>query len=100
MLLVQLREWQKFKLNFQKQSLNFCHPDPLISDQLGNSNFICPQKDCGASYAFATTGVLESSYSVAYGSLFNLSEQNLIDCSSKVVDRKMPITAQNSTTTF
>ena len=25
---------------------------------------------------------------MAYGSLFNLSEQNLIDCSSKVVDRK------------
>lgn len=39
------------------------------------------QANCGASYAFSTTGSLEGAYALAYGRLSSLSEQNLIDCS-------------------
>ena len=42
--------------------------------------FIYFQGNCGACYAFATTGALEGQHALKYGSLVSLSEQNIIDC--------------------
>ena len=40
------------------------------------------QAGCGASYAFATTGTLESAFALTYDTTTRkLSEQNIIDCS-------------------
>ena len=36
---------------------------------------------CGASYAFAATGVLEGVKALTSDKLVSLSEQNIIDCS-------------------
>ena len=41
------------------------------------------QGQCGASYAFSAMGALEGAQALATGSLKALSEQNIIDCSSK-----------------
>lgn len=38
------------------------------------------QGQCGASWAFSAIAAVESEYSIAHGSLLDLSEQNLIDC--------------------
>ncbi|XP_031435998.1 procathepsin L-like [Clupea harengus] len=39
------------------------------------------QGKCGSSWAFSTTGALESNYCIQYGHLPSLSEQQLVDCS-------------------
>jgi KDEL-tailed cysteine endopeptidase len=39
------------------------------------------QGQCGACWAFAVTGAIESAYAIATGALRSLSEQQLIDCS-------------------
>lgn len=41
------------------------------------------QGQCGASYAFSAMGALEGAQALATGNLKTLSEQNIIDCSSK-----------------
>ena len=41
------------------------------------------QGQCGASYAFSAIGALEGAQALANGNLKALSEQNIIDCSSK-----------------
>jgi C1A family cysteine protease len=44
-------------------------------------NAVKNQGSCGSCYAFATTTVLESNYAISNGTLWNLSEQQVIDCS-------------------
>ena len=53
------------------------------------------QVDCGASYAFASMGSLEGAYSLAYGKLSILSEQNIIDCSGSHFEPKYTLRFQS-----
>ena len=41
------------------------------------------QGACGASYAFSAIGALEGATALAHDKLVTLSEQNIVDCSSK-----------------
>jgi cathepsin F len=42
------------------------------------------QGTCGSCYTFVTTGLFESLYAMKYGTLYNFSEQQLLDCSSNM----------------
>lgn len=47
--------------------------------------FVSPVKDqglCGSCYAFSASGALESHYAISKNVFTNLSEQNLLDCTS------------------
>ena len=41
------------------------------------------QGQCGGCWAFSSVGAVESAWAIKYNTLYNLSEQELIDCSSK-----------------
>jgi len=47
----------------------------------GAVNPVKNQLQCGACWSFAATSLVESLYFIKYGSLHNLSEQQLMDCS-------------------
>jgi len=58
--------------------------DPPASIDWRTKGAVTPVKDqgqCGSCWSFATTGTLEASNFLKWGTLTSLSEQNLIDCS-------------------
>ncbi|AKR14108.1 cathepsin [Dasychira pudibunda nucleopolyhedrovirus] len=78
-------------LSLPRQTQNFCEvvildrpPDrgPLEFDwrQFNKVTSVKNQGVCGACWAFATLGSLESQFAIKYNRLINLSEQQFIDC--------------------
>jgi C1A family cysteine protease len=59
------------------------YPESVDWRTKGAVTSVKSQGQCGASYAFSAMGALEGAQALANGNLKALSEQNIIDCSSK-----------------
>lgn len=63
---------------------------PLELDWRKTPNAVTPVKDqgaCGSSYAFASLAALESRYYIQFEQVYDLSEQEIVDCAAGAFDK-------------
>lgn len=72
---------QKEELRLIEKSISLSYPAEIDWRALGKVTEVKNQGNCSCSWAFASTGVVEGSWSIAGNSLVSLSEQQLLDCS-------------------
>ena len=58
-------------------------PDQLDWNALGKVQKVKNQASCGSCWAFSAIGAIESAHAISGGELPNLSEQELVDCSTE-----------------
>ncbi|XP_067032987.1 uncharacterized protein [Acropora muricata] len=70
---------RRFQIPTGKNTWNL--PEKVDWAKAGAVNPVRSQGICGSCYAYSVTGAMEGAYFIKTGTLLNLSEQELIDCS-------------------
>jgi len=71
------------KVNFEKRASKPSNVKAPESFDWRTKNVVNPIKDqgqCGSCWAFSAVQAQESQYAITYGTLYSLSEQNIVDC--------------------
>jgi C1A family cysteine protease len=85
MLIDEFRQQMGFANFFSTHKKAFIQSELNYPDSIdwANAGAVTPVKDqgqCGSCWSFSTTGALETAYFLKYNTLFNFSEQQLVDC--------------------
>jgi len=70
---------KKEKTNL-KQRRSVSYPDSFDWREKGVVNAIKDQAQCGSCWAFSAVQAIESAWAIAHGTLYSLSESNVVDC--------------------
>jgi len=71
---------KSYHKSYHKSYKNGTLPSSVDWRKSGKVNAVKDQGNCGSCWAFSATSALESAYAIKYGKLYNLAEQELVDC--------------------
>lgn len=81
--------WTQMQMQKEKKKQSIALPSSALPESVdwSSQGAVTPVKNqgkCGASWAFSATGALEGAWFLSKGVLYNVSEQELIDCSESL----------------